>query len=465
MSAGEAEVSLDIAMNHIRRLEFETALVKFRSVLGEIEIADAAWRGIAFCHMALGRSTEALEIYDRLLADGGYTQDLTMAALLRHRLGRMDEAVATYRQLLEACEPADVEILHGLQGLIFALRDAGRVREADGYAKQLVARYRADPAGVATTLADRNNTVDFHEWSRYGDKGQLAQSFRDAGIAVPESFVLPDDRAALLDYAKQAEGPIFIVKPRRGSGGQGIFLTDRLDAILDLGDVVVQRYLDRPLLLDGKKAHLRVYGLITSVAPLTAHIYEDGIVRLAPERYERGEGWLERIGMHITNTALHIGHPGLILSDDPAAETSGNIWTLRGMMGRLKTSGFDTAAISAAITDLVRQFLAVLTADGVFERQAANHPPRAYAPKLFGLDVLLDEQGKPWLIEMQRKPALAGTPLVEWINGELCAAIFKMSCLPVIPESGTSKADDLAWLVKRERAMEAANRGLFSVLG
>ena len=51
------------------------------------------------------------------------------------------------------------------------------------------------------------------------------------------------------------------------------------------GVACVQKYIRRPLLINGLKFDIRVYVLLTSVDPLVAYIYDDGLVRIATERY------------------------------------------------------------------------------------------------------------------------------------------------------------------------------------
>ena len=41
--------------------------------------------------------------------------------------------------------------------------------------------------------------------------------------------------------------------------------------------------------------------------------------------------------------------------------------------------------------------------------------------------MLIDDEGHPWLIEMQRTPAALGQPLVEKINAELYVTAFRMA--------------------------------------
>ena len=48
-----------------------------------------------------------------------------------------------------------------------------------------------------------------------------------------------------------------------------------VDLLCDQHDVVVQRYLDRPYLIEGHKGHCRIYGLITSADPLRAYVYSE----------------------------------------------------------------------------------------------------------------------------------------------------------------------------------------------
>jgi len=192
-------------------------------------------------------------------------------------------------------------------------------------------------------------------------------------------------------------------------------------------------------------------------------------VRFAPEPYDPSPAALANNAMHVTNTALHRGNPALVVSQDAAREDEGHVWSLSAYLKRLSAEGCDVGLVSQKIERLVAWFVRMVASEGLFEHQAKAAPPRAFAPKLFGLDVLVDQGGEPWLIEMQVKPAAAGLPLVARINGELFATVFRMSTGVLIPEAmpASERAKLLAdprAVVRRERAIEEGQRGLFRPL-
>jgi hypothetical protein len=103
---------------------------------------------------------------------------------------------------------------------------------------------------------------------------------------------------------------------------------------------------------------------------------------------------------------------------------------------------------------LVRRFLRVIGDGGVFAAQGAAHTRYCFPPALFGLDVLIDRDGRPWLLECQRNPAMTGNPLTNRINAGLFAAAFRMSVFCLLDDVD----DDPALLADEARrgALEEA---------
>jgi hypothetical protein len=211
-----------------------------------------------------------------------------------------------------------------------------------------------------------------------------------------------------------------------------------------------------------------LHGLVTSLDPFRAYLQNEGIVRFAPEPYDISDASLADVHAHITNTALHKDHPKLVVSQKAEEENVGAVWSLSAYLDRLKADGVDVAVLRDELKALARGFLRTVHAEGVFQAQA-KFPRRAFPAKLFGLDVLVDADAKPWLIEAQRKPAMAGTPLVQKIAGKALTTIFEMGAGFVFDDSMpaeriSSLAKDRAAIVKREIEHEAAFRGPFEPL-
>ena len=460
---------------HHRRLDFKACAAAARALLALDPNHDDARHRLAFSAMAMGDYEGAVSGYLDAYRLSRSALAGTTAALLLHRQGRLDDAARAYDQILATTAPGSLEILPALRGMMNLARDQGRPLAADRFAHMLSLCYRLNPVLVASSLCDRDQTTSFHEWFALVDKTVLGRVIQrgqrtEPGVGrAPETFNLPVDREALLAFAATAPaGTLYIVKPARGSGGQGISVTDDAGAgaAADRDDVVVQRYIDRPYLIDGRKGHLRIYALITGAQPLRAYIYNEGVVRIAPEPYDPSPERLADVAMHVTNTALHLDHPGLMISQDPARDDEGAIRSLSAVLRRMTADGFNAEAVFGEIRDLVAWFLRQLEREGLFARQAQQGPARAFAPKLIGFDILLDAGGHPWLIEMQTNPAARGAPLVDRINGELFTNIFRMS-VGVLAGDAMSASDlealrrDPAALAAAEHALETRLRGGF----
>ena len=62
----------------------------------------------------------------------------------------------------------------------------------------------------------------------------------------------------------------------------------------------------------------------------------------------------------------------------------------------------------------------------MFAAQAREHPRWSFPPVLFALDVLVDQDHRPWLLEVQRNPSMTGSPLLNRLNAELFRAAFRL---------------------------------------
>lgn len=120
----------------------------------------------------------------------------------------------------------------------------------------------------------------------------------------PQTWCLPSDLSALRTHFHR--GKTYIVKPDGGSMGKGIYLARKVEDIDASQNVVVQRYVDNPLLVDNLKFDMRIYVLLAGCDPPRIFIFEDGLARFATHKYKAPDrANYKNSMMHLTNYSLN----------------------------------------------------------------------------------------------------------------------------------------------------------------
>lgn len=138
----------------------------------------------------------------------------------------------------------------------------------------------------------------------------------------PQTYVLPIEytefKAQFEKYARQMHGnsakkpdrkggnETFIIKPENQCQGKGIYLVRDPTDVDPTDNVVAQKYITNPLLMEDLKFDMRLYVLLYGVNPLRIFLFKDGLVRLATEPYIKpNDDNLDNMFMHLTNYAIN----------------------------------------------------------------------------------------------------------------------------------------------------------------
>lgn len=137
--------------------------------------------------------------------------------------------------------------------------------------------------------------------------------------------------------------------------------------------------------------------MVTSYQPLTCFMYRDGFARFSSTRFTMVKGDLTNNYVHLTNVAIQKK------GEDYDAESGGK-WDVRSLklyliskfgLDRVNTLFFNIQLI--CIRSLLSVQKVIISDKHSFE--------------LYGYDVLIDAELKPWLIEVNASPSLsANTP-------------------------------------------------------
>ncbi|CAL8295401.1 unnamed protein product [Arctogadus glacialis] len=253
---------------------------------------------------------------------------------------------------------------------------------------------------------------------------QQAHGFKNFNI-VPQTFVLPSEYKTFCSCFSKDKGP-WIIKPVASSRGRGIYLVSNPSQISMDKNILVSRYVNNPLLIHDFKFDVRLYVLVTSYDPLLIYLYEEGLARFATVKYDRASKNIKNQFMHLTNSSVNKKSSDYVSCDDPELEDYGNKWSMSAMLRYLKHEGKDTTLLMKQVEDLIVK--AVLSA----ELQIASAckmfcPYRTNCFELYGFDVLIDTDLKPWLLEVNLSPSLAcDAPLDLKIKASMIADMFSI---------------------------------------
>lgn len=156
---------------------------------------------------------------------------------------------------------------------------------------------------------------------------------------------------------------------------------------------VAQQYITNPLLIQGRKFHLRLWLLVTSHQPLRAYLHSQGLVLFSSEPYDTkrpldGPGVRPSVS-HVTNYARN--------------EDSW-VWDLPQLQQQLGQQKWDTLwqqmKVSSALT--AAAVLGPLRAAHRWLQPSVSN----YGFQMLGLDYLIDESLHPWLLEVNSAPSI-----------------------------------------------------------
>lgn len=126
--------------------------------------------------------------------------------------------------------------------------------------------------------------------------------------------------------------------------------------------------------------------------------YIKGLARFACKEYKNSEATLNNQFMHLTNYSINKFCPQYVNNDDVNA-CKGHKWSLKCLWSYLEEQGVNTVKLLSDISDvIIKTIISGESAINIFSRIYQSSKYNCY--ELFGIDILLDENIKPWLLEV-----------------------------------------------------------------
>lgn len=276
-------------------------------------------------------------------------------------------------------------------------------------------------------LPTHGDAFDAHQHRATKAEPLSEAAIRSRHPAVPSPGDDPSRRRAAAAAARDrslalrsdaAQGrPVWVVKDFQNYGGHGIsFYRGALTRSFLVGkQLYLQRLVDPPALIHGRKFDLRLYAFVPSFDPFRVYLYTRGYARRTFAEYTPD---LKAALAHITNhdTQLRWARrtdPSLVqrnMTMQPGSvEDSPYVtkWPLRAVLRYFEAQGFPAAAVWAHVRTAVAKTMASVVPPLQCRENAFGHGyPCGTAFHYFGVDVMFDDLLRPYVIEVNTQPQL-----------------------------------------------------------
>ncbi|XP_055843478.1 tubulin glycylase 3A [Episyrphus balteatus] len=283
-----------------------------------------------------------------------------------------------------------------------------------------------------------------HDWDAFLSQQHLLANQNGRILADPQrlvenliktgSCILENVKKNWPQYCLDGYQNIWIIKPANKCRGRGIQLMDNLKKIMGVinpsvaskSRFVIQKYIERPLIIHNTKFDIRQWFLITNVQPLVVWMYKESYVRFSSQEYSLSN---HHESVHLTNHAIQKKYTNG--KRDKRLPTE-NMWDCYSFQAYLRQIGKSEMWEERIYPGMRKAIIgtALASQDNIERRQNTF--------EVFGADFMVCENFYPWLIEVNASPDFGATTSV---TARMCPQCLEDVVRVVVDRKNMPKAD------------------------
>ena len=234
-----------------------------------------------------------------------------------------------------------------------------------------------------------------------------------------------------------------LLKPTGLNRGRGIHIFNNLETMkqiiqeqtnkkehkgLPTVSFVIQKYIEQPLLINGRKFDIRVWVLLTQSHEF--YLFREGYIRTTSTLFKINTKNIDDKFVHLTNNAIQKNCHSYGQYED------GNQISFSTFRFYLNTTfnidvDFDKDILPSMKNIIKKSMYAV--------RKKLDSENRKYSFEIFGYDFILDEDFNVWLIEVNTNPCIEETSnLLKSLIPRMLDDAFKLTIDTIFPINATS---------------------------
>ena len=191
--------------------------------------------------------------------------------------------------------------------------------------------------------------------------------------------------------------------------------------------MILQKYIDNPLLYQRRKFDIRCFSLVTCHnGTMKAYFYRDGYIRTSSKEYNHQNLNLGNKFIHLVNDAVQK------YSEDYGKYEPGNKLSYQEFQKYL-TATYPDKNINLE-RDIIMQIKKIVTDTIRATFHVLDSKRRLNSYELFGYDFMFDDEFKPFLIEVNSNPSLEpSSTLLTKLFSQMLDNTFRLGIDPLFP--------------------------------